>query len=505
MTVLHRSFKMLFVASLLLLSVGLVSAQERLIADSSSVSSSSSFLHSSVPSSNINNWTVFNSPLTANNSNAIVFYTHNWNPDGNPGGTDVVPYPLGVWYNGSQWSLFNQDQSIPFVADTYFNIMAQGIGGNVFTHTSTPGNISADATIIDHPLTNSNPNALLFVAPNWTASPVYHTHSVGVFYDTDIQRWLIFNQDSSFMPGDIAFNVMVKTADDVSFNHTKAAGDNALSESYTPLDNPYLNGNPYAQVIVTQVYGVRNDSEVGVWYDNGTELWYIYNEDLTSIPSGVKFNIHVTSVDWDNRNLLINSGFEVPGAASSQPLNWTIQDKAKRKCDNLVTGKAVSVAGECATLMKGKPGFNTQIKQAGAVSSIANGASLLGHFTGKNVFGGLKATVKMTLSNGSDQKIALDSTMLNSGTYDLQLEQFAVLPTNAVSFKVKVKLLAPTGKVFVDEMGLYSVYPLRSEEASLAVLPLPGFEGAATASGSGGPTLGQTSIAQTITAGIPGR
>jgi hypothetical protein len=500
-----RSFRIVFITCLILLSFSLVSAQEGRLGGGTPVSIGNSFLHSTEPSNNVDNWTLIHSPLTDSNPNAVVFYTHNWNPDGDPSGTNSVPYPQGVWYEGSGWSLFNQDYTIPYVANTYFNIMAQGLGGNVFIHTSDAANISSDATRFDNVLTNGNPDAIIFVAPNWNASSVYHNHSLGVYYDPGIERWMIFNEDMSAMQSDVAFNVIVKAADDTTFVHTKTTGDNTYSESYSPLNNLYLNNNPYAQIIVTQQYGEYNNSEVGVWYDESLGQWYVYNESGYDMPDGTKFNIHIASYDWDNHNLLINSGFEVPGESASQPVNWVTQDKAKRKCSNLAAGKDVSFASECAMAMKGKPGFNTQIKQAGAVSSTSTSAWFHGHFTGKNVFGGLKATAKLTLSNGTDYKLALDSSLLNSGTYELEVEETSILPATAVAYNVKVKMIAPVGKVLIDEMGLYVNAVARSTEtvAEVQPLPLPGLSVAPA--GMGGPRAGQAAIAQALIAKAPGQ
>lgn len=479
---------------LIFMSVGFASAQEgRLVGEP--VSNSNAILHFSSPSTNSSNWTEFSSPLTNTNTNAVVFYTHNWNAGGDPSGTAVVPYPLGIWYTSSErWSLFNQDFSIPFVPDTYFNIMAQGLGGNVFLHTSQPSNISADATIIDNPLTNNQPNAILFVAANWDASSVYHNHSLGVYYSEVHDKWLIFNQDSAAMQTSVAFNVIVKEASETTFVHTKVTGDNS-NDIYTPLNNPYLNNNPYAQVIVAQNYGVYNDSEVGVWYSDTDGIWYIYNEDLTLIPNGTRFNVHVISNNGAARNVLLNGGFEVPGESPAQAINWTSKDKAKRKCSDLAAAKDVSYAGECAMLIKGKPGLSSGIKQVGAMDSSS--ARFVGHFTGKNIFGGLKAVAKLTLNNGTDVKLILDPTQLNSGTYTLDLSEQLLIPADIVAYKVQVKLDAPSGKLLVDELYLSSTLAIRSEE----LLPLPAIGGAV----SGGPGAGQPAAAQTVIAGIPGQ
>ncbi len=474
----------------------LVTAQEGRFTDEP-LPNTNSILHFSAPATNLSNWTNFSSPLTDNNLNAVVFYTHNWNATDDLSGTEVVPYPLGVWYsNSGQWSLFNQDQSIPFEPNTHFNIMAQGLGGNVFHHTSAASNISGDATVINNPLTNDKPNAILFVAANWTASSTYHNHSLGVYYIAPLRKWVIFNQEKDPMQPNVTFNVIVKEPSDTTFVHTKVTGDDP-DNTYTPLNNPYLNNNPYAQVIVTQQYGAYNNSEVGVWYRPSDGRWYIYNEKLINIPNGTKFNVHVTTSNRRDPNVVINGGFEVPGESPKEAIDWTAKDKAKRKCNNLVTGKNFSHTGECAMMIKGKPGLASKIKQSGVMSGYS--ASFYGRFTGKNVNGGLKAVAKLTLNDGTKAKLKLDPTQLNSGTYELDLWQSTLVTTDIVAFKVVVKLIAPSGKVLVDDLGLSPMIALRSAEP----LPLPALDGVTDI--DSGPSAGRDASPALTIEGIPGQ
>jgi hypothetical protein len=82
----------------------------------------------------------------------------------------------------------------------------------VFVHRATPENISANSTYLDDPLTNNNPDAILYVTQNWNPGgngETYNDHSIGVWYNSDRQRWAIFNQDREAMPDGAAFNVAV--------------------------------------------------------------------------------------------------------------------------------------------------------------------------------------------------------------------------------------------------------------------------------------------------------
>jgi len=88
----------------------------------------------------------------------------------------------------------------------------------VFVHFVTAQNISGTfpcTTYIDHPLTNGNPNAILFVTHNWnplglpSAKGQFNNHPVGVWYAQGRQQWGIFDEDEAAMVEGVAFNVSV--------------------------------------------------------------------------------------------------------------------------------------------------------------------------------------------------------------------------------------------------------------------------------------------------------
>jgi len=83
---------------------------------------------------------------------------------------------------------------------------------SAFVHHATPENISANSTYLDNPLTNDNPNAILYVTQNFNPggeTGTYNDHPIGVWYDSSLQRWAIFNQDREAMPDEADFNVAV--------------------------------------------------------------------------------------------------------------------------------------------------------------------------------------------------------------------------------------------------------------------------------------------------------
>lgn len=220
------------------------------------------------------NQTILDHPTFNGRSGVLLFVTAAYGSEG--------PYhtkPVGVWYDGSRWTIFNQDQS-PMTLDAKFNVVAFEPGSNVFIHTAAADTISGNYTEINHPLLNGNPDARLLVTPNWAGT--YNPHTIGVFYTG--ARWAIFNQDLAAMPAGATFNVLIGGGP-ASLNEV-VAGD--VPDNWFAIDDSRANGRPEAFVFVTPVWrGVYNNSEVGVWYHDNR--WTIYNQNLQPMPAGARF------------------------------------------------------------------------------------------------------------------------------------------------------------------------------------------------------------------------
>jgi hypothetical protein len=53
--------------------------------------------------------TLINSPLTNGNQNVILIVTQNRSP--NSAVYSYNPHPIGVWYDGANWYVFNEDKT----------------------------------------------------------------------------------------------------------------------------------------------------------------------------------------------------------------------------------------------------------------------------------------------------------------------------------------------------------------------------------------------------------
>ncbi|SMC75366.1 T9SS type A sorting domain-containing protein [Moheibacter sediminis] len=157
----------------------------------------------------------------------------------------------------------------------------------MFTITSTGENISGHRLLIDHPLTNDIPAAVVIANyntnPNGIAAgeenPVPNK-PIFASYTGLHNKWYIALKDLTPMLENLSFNVYIADTDK-GFKHI--ADTENSDPNYTYLDHPQLNGNPDNITLMTSE-SVENAHQ-GIWYFENR--WSIYNENgsLFHIPS----------------------------------------------------------------------------------------------------------------------------------------------------------------------------------------------------------------------------
>jgi hypothetical protein len=168
--------------------------------------SSGAFVHRAGGGNTIANWTVIDHPQANGNPYARLLVTANWNPNG-VGGV-YNNHPIGVWYDGRRWAIYNEDRA-PMPSGAAFNVAV--LAGNSFIHRAHAANTRVNWTDISHSSTNGDPNAIVFVTANWNPNGVggvYNNHPVGVWYDHGQAQWAVFNQDLARMPLGASFNTV---------------------------------------------------------------------------------------------------------------------------------------------------------------------------------------------------------------------------------------------------------------------------------------------------------
>jgi hypothetical protein len=165
------------------------------------------FLHRATASNTSENWTTIDNPL-AEDPDALVFVMPNWSPpDGN---RKYNVHPIGVWYTGTKWAIFNQDMAAMSVGAS-FNVQIVSSGMNAFVHTATASNTKDNWTAIDDPFAY-DPNKLVFVMPRSLPGEdgIRISHPIGVWYSGT--KWAVFNEDMAAMPEGAEFNVLILDA-----------------------------------------------------------------------------------------------------------------------------------------------------------------------------------------------------------------------------------------------------------------------------------------------------
>jgi hypothetical protein len=189
-----------------------------------------------------------------------------------------------------------------------------------FTFTSTAGNIAVQSAIIDNFATNDQPGALVFATPNFDIGGVCGCHDssptntpIGVGYIPGSPgHWVVFHEDNSAMTVGEEYNILVvpQAMPNVFRKVTSAATDSGDSSYFS---NPLTNGNPNAKILVSQVYntknsaspGVYNNHNVGVWYNSTIKEWAVYEEDGSTMPAGLHFNILIGSANTNGGKFIV--------------------------------------------------------------------------------------------------------------------------------------------------------------------------------------------------------
>lgn len=108
----------------------------------------------------------------------------------------------------------------PTALDVDGAIKVSGTNRAAFVHTATALNSAVSScepgdhcTVIDNPMTNDDPNAMLFITQRYNEGDsllgVYNNASAGVWFEPTLNKWVIFNEGFEAMPVGAKFNVLV--------------------------------------------------------------------------------------------------------------------------------------------------------------------------------------------------------------------------------------------------------------------------------------------------------
>jgi hypothetical protein len=246
--------------------------------------------------------TFINNGATNGHRKDLLFVT----PNLSPGGLDPCPClllpisPVGVWYNGSRWGVFNENSSGMNGLMSYNVLVVPKSGNGVFITKSKASNTTGDYVLINSAATNGKPKAIIQVTQNYSPDAVVNDHLVGVRYLPARHKWAIFNEDHAAMPHGAAFNVLVGTAaTNGGRSTTITTTRHNRPGNVVFLSNPRTTGNPNNVTFVTQDYNPGGTGHTG---DSGFPyVAYLGSKEFISnwhgplMPLGASFNLLIFS------------------------------------------------------------------------------------------------------------------------------------------------------------------------------------------------------------------
>lgn len=255
----------------------------------------SMYIHSATGTNISGNLTVIDHPNLNGNPNAKIVATHNWNENGL-----LNIKTVGVWYNGSNWTVYNEDLSA-MVANVAFNIYIDGNDSNTITHIADAASVGSSVayTVINDPLVNGDPNATIIIGKYRDANNVYNVDHYGLFYDGSF--WNIFNEENNAIPNNAVFNVVLAPSENNVMAIQHQATVSNTSQYWTAIDDALLNNNPDAIITFSHNWGAAGDgSNVSLtdthslWYDASVNKWKIFNVDTNiNMNTSARFNLLV--------------------------------------------------------------------------------------------------------------------------------------------------------------------------------------------------------------------
>ncbi len=166
------------------------------------------------PANSEYDWTFF--PEEKKKPGALFLVTHVANPAQDLEDPLFSDHNLGLYYIGpvtppapvdeNVWSVYNDDITPPL--PVAYNITDVTKDPHAFVLLTTTNNVSGDSAVIDNPISNADPHAVVFVSHIYNAPgdpSNYFNVPVGVWYDGT--NWLVFTEDGSTMPAGATFVV----------------------------------------------------------------------------------------------------------------------------------------------------------------------------------------------------------------------------------------------------------------------------------------------------------
>lgn len=121
-----------------------------------------------------------------------------------------LKYPVGVWNNGVNCYIFNEDRS-PMKEGIKFKVIySLKSDSSNFLFQADIYTLKGDVAYIDKPSLNNNPGAVILASMSENPSGVYNRSEIAFKYDDKEQKWYVYNLDKTPIPKDLGMYIIVQ-------------------------------------------------------------------------------------------------------------------------------------------------------------------------------------------------------------------------------------------------------------------------------------------------------
>lgn len=221
------------------------------------------------------------------------------------------PHPIGVWYSGSQWAIFNQDiAAMP--AGVTFTITWGNPDANTFYQKLSKANFNNGKMIIDNPSLNNSPSASFFVSQVWNpegTGGVYNNSDITVEYDKQIGKWSVKNMNGAGLPDESAYNILITGAGNTKNNPVNNYPKPISEKINTDEIDKAAKNKEIAEKTLNPIVNEKDLKNIDINNKNANPV----TNPVTNIPVDVLANADILAKAAFGTNL----GFE------NQLFNWT--------------------------------------------------------------------------------------------------------------------------------------------------------------------------------------
>ena len=122
----------------------------------------------------------------------------------------LLKYPVGVWNNGVNCYIFNEDRS-PMKEGIKFKVMYSLQPDSAhFLFQALDKTFKGPVAYIDRSVLNGNPDAQILASMSESPSGVYNRSEIGFKYDDKAKMWYVYNLNGTPLPKDLGIYIIVE-------------------------------------------------------------------------------------------------------------------------------------------------------------------------------------------------------------------------------------------------------------------------------------------------------